>query len=338
MGIFQADAVIKESIELGLSDIRSNLWLLDYIMEDFTKNPYLAKKYGQNQIDSAKEWFKNNQVEVVLGYRSDKMKPPCVSIILEPQNEKEEMKHMGDASTESVILMPKDIGKPIPFVVKPFVPTGYDQDRGIVGVDPDTVGLDAVSAGMILVNPANGEGWVIQDVDGEGIHIDENLTLDASELAVVPQFQYYQARVEHTFMQASFSVICTAHGDPQQAIWLHDIVLTCLLRYREALLEALGFSQSSISSGSLVTNQDMTTPGGETVWERAISISGQIEQTFIKSPRRFIETVILKGRAEDGSAIGGIRISSNSYPQVDNEANVNWYAVEDTESGEDDES
>lgn len=342
MGIFQADAVIKESIMLGLEDMRANLWLLDYLMEDFTKNPYLAQKYGQKQIDSAKEWFKNNNIEVVLGYRSDKMKTPCVSIILEPQNEKNDMKHMGDSSTESVILLPTQIGKPIPYVIKPFVPTGYDQQNGIVGIDPETKGLDATVAGMILVNPANGNGYIITDVDGDGIHIEAGLELDATQLAVVPQFQYYQARVEHTFMQASYSIICTAHGDPQQALWLHDIVLYSLFRYRESLLEALGLGESTINSGALVTNADMPGNGGEVAWERAISISGQIEQTFIKSPRRFIESVVLKRRRKNGGQVGGISIISNTYPQFEDESKVNWYpdTIEqvNAEAAEDEES
>jgi hypothetical protein len=117
-GIFQLDMTIKMAIELGMEDIRKNMWLIDHMLSDCIDNPYLKDKYGQSQIDGCKEWFLNNQIDLYMRPRIDKDRMPCVVITPGPAPEKDEMKHMGDASTESVVLMPNQIGKPIPYIVK----------------------------------------------------------------------------------------------------------------------------------------------------------------------------------------------------------------------------
>jgi hypothetical protein len=230
--------------------------------------------------------------------------------------------------------MPQQIGKPIAYVVKPFVPTGYDMASGVVGVPDDTKGVDAVAPGMILVDPSNGQGFVIQGIDDEGIHIETGIQLDASQLAVVPQYQFYKARIEHTFMQESCDITCYTHGDPQTTLWLHSIVLYSILRYRESLLEATGFSESSVASSPLMEDQYYQGADGEQAFMRSIQLSGQTENSWIKSPRRIIETVLLKEKKVAGF-VGGIKILSNSdSPEFLDKSNETWYTVEDTENSD----
>lgn len=334
MSIFQADAVLRTSVQLFLDDLRKNLWLIDDILADFVNNPYLKEIYGQKQVDACKEWFTNNNIDVYIGYHPDKLRPPCISIRLGPQPEKEEMKLMADKSTDSVILMPNQIGKPIPYIIKPFIPTGYDDSTGIVGVD-SAIDLSGVTAGMILVNPDNGNGYVIQDIVETGILIEADLDISASKLGVVPQFAYYQAEIEHIFQQGNYEVVCTAHGDPQNVLWLHDIVLYGLLRYKQSLLEALGFSESVFSTGELELNREIGNDNAEPVWDRVISITGQIEQSFIKSPNRIIESVVLKEKAPKGTKAskgyrGGIKIISNlDTPNFIDQSDETWTTEED---------
>ena len=52
--------------------------------------------------------------------------------------------------------------------------------------------MSGIAAGMILVDPAVGQGFVIQDYDDQGIHIEPSIDLDATQLAVVPQYQFYK--------------------------------------------------------------------------------------------------------------------------------------------------
>lgn len=330
MGIFQLDMTVKTAIELGLQDMLDNPWLIDHLLEDAIQNPYLKDKYGQKQIDACKEWFKNNKINIYMRPRNDKDQFPCVCITLGPSPEKEAMKSMADQSTESVMLLPQKIDKPIPFVMKPFVPTNYSMEMGTVGVPEDAKGLENVAEGMILVDPDKGQGFVIKEITDEGFVIDPGIELDATRLAVVPAHQYYVARLEHSFFQSTCDISCYAHGDPQNTLWLHSIVLYSILRYRESLLESQGFSESSVASSALQDNPNYSGPNGEQSFVMSISLTGQVENTWIKSPRRVIEKVVLREKKGSGFT-GGIKILSNSEPEIVNEEDVNWFAINGNE-------
>lgn len=332
MGIFQSDLTIKTAIELGLEDMRENPWLLEDALSDCIQNPYLVDKYGQKQIDAAKEWFANNRVEIYMSQRNDKDKFPCINISLGNSSEKEDMKTMADQSTESVVLLPQQINKPIPFIVKPFDLISYDSGTGEVEVDKTIKGMTSVSPGMILVDPKTGNGYVIEEITPDAIVIEEDLDLTGiAQLAVVPKNQFYTARREHSFFQETYQIDCNAHGDPQTLLWLWTVVIYSILRYREGMLEAQGFTQSTVASSAMSPNSFYTTAGGEVVWNRTITLSGMVENSWIKSPRRIIETVALRTKSPNGFK-GGIQILSNSEPDSEEgQESVNWYPINESE-------
>jgi hypothetical protein len=334
VGIFQGDIIIKTMIDLGIDEMRKNEWLLDHAFESLKSVPYISDKYGQKAIDAAKEWFRNNEINVYMRPRNDKDALPCVTITPGPHPELPEMKSMADLSSVKKILMPQEIGKPIPFVVKPFTPTGYDPSTGEVGIDPNTAGFDIVVPGMILVNPANGIGFIIQGTSAGAIIIEDSLDFNATELAVIPKFAYYEARVEHMFCADSYNISCQTHGDVQNTLWLHTIVLYAILRYRESLLEGSGFAQSSVNSGEIMQDPQYEGPGGETSYLRMIQLTGQIENSWIKAPRRFIEAAVIKDR-DCQEISSGIKILSNyDTPPTIDAANEVWTTVD--EDDEDD--
>lgn len=334
-GIFQGDIIIKTAIDLGIEDMRKNPWLIQHMLEDLVLSPYLSEKYGQKQIDACKEWFANNQIDVYMRPRDDKDRTPCVTITMGASNEKPEMKTEGDLSVFKKVLFPNTIGKPIPYVVKPFIPTDYDEITGGLSV-PDTVDLSLIAPKMILVNPASGMGYVIQYVAAGQIFIGANQSVDATDLGVIPQFQFYEARIEHSFFEETYSIECHAHGDIQTVMWLWSIVMSGLLRYRQSLLEANGFAESSVSSGPPGLNPEMSTEGGEKVYSRNINLVGQVQNTWIKAPHRLIENVNLKRQIDCDSYVGGIQIISNlNTPPIIDPSEQLWTTVEDTDTDED---
>jgi hypothetical protein len=326
--IFAGDVIIAEAIRQGLEDMRKNLWLLDDVFANFTKEPALKDKYGQKEIDAAKDWFLNNKIEVNLRYRNDKDQFPCVTIALGSSSEKEEMKHLGDLSTEVETLMPNQIGKPIPYIVKPFIPISYDQTTGVLTV-PDSVSMRGVRSGQILVDPDTGNGYIIQEVISNGIKLEPNLKISLTRAGIVPQYQIYKARREHTFFQETYSIGCHVHGDPAPLLWLHAIVLYTILRYRESLLEGRQFAQSSVSSSDLVQNPNFEGPGGENVFSRYITLTGQVENSWLKTPFRIIEAVEINEENEEGFR-SGIKILSNldSPESLDTEDDI-WTTIDE---------
>jgi hypothetical protein len=330
-GIFQGDIIIKTAIELGIEDMRKNPWLLDHMLSDLVRNRYFKEKYGEKQVKACKEWFRNAQIDVYMRARDDKDRTPCVTIQMGPSNEKPEMKSMADQSSEQVALLPNKINKPIPYILRPFTPTGYDPSTGYVTA-PEGVDLSEVNAGQILVNPENGQGYLIQDVEGASIVIEAGLEIESCQFGVVPQFQYYVARIEHSFFDETYMIGCHAHGDPQNVLFLWSIVKYSILRYRESLLEANGFAESSVSSTGPDFDDAFTIQGGEKAYSRFMTLSGQTENTWIKAPHRVIESTLVRQKAPGSTGyIGGISIISNTDPVVIEKDNSNWYVDTDAE-------
>lgn len=326
MGITQTDAIVRQMVNLSIQDMKANPWLVKYILSDFTDNQYLSQQYGKKQVDSALEWFKNSEIGVYLSPINDQIKFPAITITPGPANEKSDYKTMGDSSTEKVVLMPNEIGKPINYVVKPFNIVNYDLLYGTITIDPTTTDLTSVSAGMILVDPSTGKGLVIIDITGDQIFVEPGLVFTATTVGIVPQYQFYEARVEHTWFQETIEIGCHSHGDPQVVLWLHSIALTALLRYRESMLEANGFSESIVSSSPLTENSFFSGPDGEQAFTRVISLTGVTENTWIKTPRRFVESLTLTSKNTNGYE-GGIKILSNSEPSIISETDNSWYAI-----------
>jgi hypothetical protein len=324
--IFAGDAVIKMAIEQGLKDMRENSWLLDDVLSQFAGEESLKNKYGQKEINAAKEWFLNNNIAIYLQHRMDKDEFPAITIGLGSSVELEEMKHLADLSADVETLMPNQIGKPIPYIVKPFVPQAYSFSTGIVEV-PNSVTLAAVNVGMILLNPANGHGYEIKKIlPGNQIRIDAGIDLDATKLGIVPQYQFYRVRREHSFFAESYTIGCHVHGDVAPLLWLHAIVSYTLLRYRESLLESRGFTQSKISSSDLVPNQDFSVAGGENVYSRYVTLSGQVENSWLKSPKRVIESTIIADVPDtDGDGWKtGIKIINGSSDNLYTDTDAGW--------------
>lgn len=323
-GIWQGDVIIKAMIDQSLDEMKNNPWLLDDVFKSLMVNKYVAAKVGKKNIDSAKEWLANNQVNVYVRPRNDKDQTPMVTIRPLQSNEKAEMKTMGDMSTERKILKPLEIGKPIPYIVKPFTPTGLDQANGLIMLPIKTPGIEGVSSGQFIVDPETGTGYVIEgvvgvDSDTLAIVVQQGLIITATQLGIVPQFQYYEARVENTYNQETYSIACYAHGDPQVLIWLHSIVLYGMLRYRQTLLEGTGFAESVISSGEIGEDPNFKGPGGEECFVRFITLTGQVQQTWIKAPQRFIESIT-----------GDLQIISNlNAPDQILDENPDWTTIED---------
>jgi hypothetical protein len=335
--IFQSDAIIKESINLMIEDMRANQWLLDDIFSNFVTNPYLKKKYA-TQIQNSKDWFKNNKIFIEMGQIDDRTELPRISIILGSQTQARDMDTMGDASTESVILLPAQINKPIPFIVKAFTPVSYDAASGTVEVPVNLKCFNKVVSGQILVNVSTGKAFSIDEVlDDTTLLIDADSNIGTGQLAIVPKYAYYEAKVEHIWMNVNYKIVCTGLGDAQVAIWLHDIVLYGLMRYKAGLLEALGLSEASFDSDALGVNPNLS-DAGQVAWERTISIKGKVEQTFIKAPHRLLESVDMRDTNPNNACpapsedawLGGIKIASISEPDtIAEEAKELWYPIND---------
>jgi hypothetical protein len=329
--IFQTDVMLKTILEQTLEDIRKNIWLLDYILDQFTRNQFLKTRYGAKQITAAKEWFLNNNINVQLQFSKDKEKFPAIFLTLGSSNEVQDLRTMGDVDTTNLVLMPNLVGQPIPYVIKPFVPTNFDPSTGLVGV-PLGTDIAVIAQGMVLVNPSNGNGFVIEGISDGQIQIQPGVEIDASQLGVIPQYRFFTSRLGRSFFEENWN-ITLATNDPQTLLWLHSITVFGLLRYRE-FMEHNGFDETHFNSTDIFTH-DFSRPDGEEIFCRQITMFGKVQQHFIRGLHRNIESILLRDidpasvtpENPDGF-VGGIKIVSNLNTPPLEENDTNWYTVE----------
>jgi hypothetical protein len=316
MSIFLGDIRIRAAMQLGIEDVLKNPWLISDILGDTIGNEYLKKFYGK-QIESCTQWLQNNRINVVMDQREDKVEHPSIIVRVGESDEKIDLKHMGDLSSEKVQLIPNFVNKPIPFVVKPAIGT-YNAGNGIFTFR-DTVDLTTTVKGQILVDPATGNGYVIQGVlTATTLQLLPNLVFTAQKYGVLPEYQYYETRVGHTFMKETYTIECNAM-DQQTLLWLHSIAIYSLLRYRQPLLEADGFAESVISSSGMYENPKFS-DGGQVIWSREIKIVGQVENRWWMQPHRVIEDVAFTK---------GLKILSNITDTFEDITKVNWSTLRD---------
>ena len=336
--IFQTDALIKTLLEESLNDLKKNSWLIDYILWDFTHSPFLRGPYGQKQVDAAKEFFKNNNINIFHQFVKDKEKFPCIILTLGTSTETQEYRTMGDVGSETVTLMPSLTGQKIPYVVQPFTPAGFEPSTGTVEV-PEGIDISAVSAGMVLLDPTSGDGTPVLSINGQNIIIQAGLELDSTQLGVVPQYRYFQTRMGRSFFQETWNITC-ATNDPQSLLWLHSVVVFTMLRYRE-FMEHNGILEVTNFSSTDMFTPEFSNAGGEEIYCRQVTVTNKVLQTWPRDLHRKIESVLLRDSnpgavtlSDPEGYTGGIKIVSNLTTPPLQQNDSNWFTVSPEDENE----
>lgn len=328
-GIFQGDLIIKTAIEMALEDIRKQEWIIEDIFSSLLENPILAKRYGMKEITRAKEFILNNNIPVYMHHRLDKMEYPCITISIGQSTEDKDLATLGDNSVAFEDYDAQDIGKPIKYIVAPFKPLSYDESTGIVEMPADIDAYRYIGKGMLLINPKNGNAWVIDGKAGNnGIQISPGTKLPKADLAIIPQYHYYRARRERATSQEQYNIGCHVHGDPSLLIFLFSVVKYAIYRYREGLLEYNNFQLSRITCTDMIRNEAMAE---ENVFSRWITLSGQVEESWVKTPKRFIEGIDLNNpdRDESISFESGIKILSKNKVLTEDDEDDLWVTIDE---------
>lgn len=309
MSLFQGDIVIRTALELAIEDIKKDPWLVDDIFSDLIDNPMLRQKYGQKEINRAKEWILNNKINYYMKYRVDNMDFPAITISMGNSNEDKSLATLADQSVCVEELEPCEINRPIAYIVKPFNVVSYDKNTGIVEVPEGTAGVEFISKDMVAVDPETGNGFVINGKAGNnGFSIASGSNLNVSKLAIVPKYQAYRARRERIISQETYNIGCHAHGDPSTLIFLFAVAKYALLRYREGLFEFNNFQLGTIQCTDMVKNDAF---GQDNVYSRFITLSGQVEEDWLKTPFRVWEAIDIIERNEGMDPGIGIKVCAN---------------------------
>lgn len=329
-GIFQGDLIIKTVIELCLEDMRQNPWVIDDVFRSLIENPLLRKKYGLKEVTRAREFILNNEIPIYMKNRLDKQDFPCITIAVGASQEDKSLATLGDLDVEVEEYSPQDIGATISYIIPPFEPTSYDSVTGIIEIPDSIEEYKYISNDMVVADPETGNGYIIQGKAGNhGIQIAAGTILNAKKLAIVPRYQTLRARRERAISQEKYNIGCHVSGDPTELIFLHSVIKYALYRYREGLLEHNNFQLSRLASTDMVLNESF---GIEHIYSRWISLTGQVEESWIKTPFRVIEAIDFIAKDEEFQS--GIRICAKETPDNLKEDFDVWATVEPDEDSE----
>lgn len=306
-GLSTTDALIKTAIELAVDDLKANPWIIEHMYSAYVENPILEKKYGYKEIARAKEFLLNNKIHFFMKHRMDKMEFPCITISLGSSTEDKSLSTLGDVSTSVIEYAPEEINRPISYIIKPTNLLSYDPETGIIEIS-ENENYRYIEPNMSAVDPATGNGYTILGKGGvNGFLIQTDLDIAFDQVAIIPQYLTYRARMEKIISQENYSIGCHTHGDPAQMIFLFNLVKYALLRYREGLFEHFRFDLGTISSTDMIKNDAFE---ADNVYSRFITLSGQVEEYWVKTPFRKFESVDIAD-FDNGLRVSGLKIISN---------------------------
>lgn len=280
-GWVPSDVLVRTAITSALDDLRKNPFLLDYIFQWFASDDLTNNVYGETERQRAKKWFLNTEIFILMNYRADDPKFPCVSVGL--QSSVEDLSTLGDVNYDTQEeVQASDVGIISPLIqVGPFTPKSYDPTTGIV-VFPDNLSTDIVFVNQILTDVTNNVGYVIRDVlDESSIKIDPNLlNVNLTNSYIAPIDSFYVTAIESCLFKQTFSLKCFAQSEPVHLLYLHTIIEFILFRYKELLLEGRGFDRSTVASGPVYIFSETEK---ELTFGRDITLTGYVRQYFPKS-------------------------------------------------------
>ncbi len=282
MAILASDIIIKTMLEAAINDLRANNWILEDIFSGLAADALASPEAGWKEVKTAIDWFLKTDIPVILQHRiADRPRIPCISIAYMPSREMEERASLADDGLiEDYTINKPGRGTSMPLrVTKPFTPNSYDSITGKVTM-PKTVSTELMGVGQYLISSKSSKTYQIIAITGKyGFSIAPGVVDDFSDCYIVPKSSVWNVHRELTFMAESYSIGCHTQNDPATTIWLWQIVVYSILRYKEAFLEGRCFELSGFDSSALERNAEFST---ENVFSKYINIRGQVQADWIK--------------------------------------------------------
>ncbi len=276
LGILQSDVLVRKALEAALADIRANPWLLDYVFAYLPKDGLTVSEYGHKEVVNAKRWFLANNVRVVMVTAmnaGDRL--PAISVELVESTEANE-NTLGDVHYNPLEGVPA----PVPTLTDPFTPTSWNSQTATLVLPPSAVAQVDVVPGMSIVLP-NGSSYAITEVLDEAtvVVVGAGENMNWARAVVQPPAPALVRHMESASFKETYSLGVHIHGEPAYLTYLHSVLVFCLLRYREVLLEARGFERSSFSSSDAARNAFF---GEENVFSRYVTLQGYVRHYWPK--------------------------------------------------------
>ena len=316
------DVILRTAIQAAFDDVRANPWLLDFCLSFFTADALTVKEYGQKELDRCKDWFLSNDVKVTMGTNVQTLEVPHIAIWPGAQNEAEAT--TGDVNDTALIKIPWPVP---PAAVATFSALSYDPTSGIIMV-PTSVDLSRVFDTDLVLDRKSGKTYPVLDIG------DQQITIAAGSLPNLNQAQIVRGAYQTTLItlesittQDNYQIDVIVPGDATMCLVLHTILMFCLYRYKQTLLEGRGYERTSYTS----TGINGVKNGGQSVqlmFQRGVSVSGYIRSFWPKKKGSPLAGMVPGTPKQFGFQVpGGAEVNPQDYDSVGPRL---WTSVEDT--------
>ena len=277
LGIAQPDLIIKKAIEAGLAELRSNQWLLPYIMASLNFDDLTSSTYGQKEINQFVQWILNTNINVYMNVRLGDVTAPAVTINL--VNSVESENTLSDIGPDPVQEdVPTSAAGPglWPPLTNTFTPI-YTVTTGQLLL-PASVQIQ-LFPGLVVVD-GTGKVWPIQDVlDSQTVQLQTGIVTNFVGSTIRSALPAIVQTIESMMTRDTYLIGCHVTGEPAHLVYLHSTIMFILLRGRQFFLEARGLERTELTSTDFAKNQEFEQ---ENLFSRFISMSGFVRHSWPK--------------------------------------------------------
>ena len=313
LGIFQPDIILRTALVEAFRDLRANPEKLDFVFSSLPNDSLSLKSYGLKEADRAKDWFLKTEIPVHIVPRLDEAKVPCISIKLMSSNE--DIVTLGDVHYQPNEDADSE-GSSWPRLSTPFNPDGYDPATGIVTVPDYVLEFLELKPGIFLVDGNGTAHEVLEVLSDNECRIKPIAGLELRNSVFKGPRPSWSISLESAGYQETYQIGIHVGGEPVQLMWLHSIVVFCLLHFKQSLLEARGLERTVFSSSDFERNEMFE---AELVFSRYIQLTGYVRQYW---PKQIARKIVYIGAGSPGygpTDPRGLRIvgSGNLPSEVD---------------------
>lgn len=317
LGIFQADIIIRSAIVAALADMRANPWLVEYVFASLPQDSLTWKEYGEKDLQQAKKWFMSTNIDVSVLPTFDESKWPKITIELLESKEVESETTLGDIHYDPT--EGNDSNWPS-LNESPINPVSYTPATGIVvlPIEPDF----GIYAGMFLVDRIGESHEIIEVIDGTSFKINPNTVADLTGSSIKSQRPAWTVNLESSSFRETYRLGVHVQGESAHLTWAHSILIFCLQRYKQVLMEARGLERTTFGSSQASRAEWAES---ENILSKYITLTGYVRQYWPKAIAPNID-----GVAVDTADGAGIRVlGSGSIATTGVDPNTQLWKGED---------
>jgi hypothetical protein len=299
LGIHQGDLILKSALDVAMADLRANPSLLNFIWASLPQDPLTWKEYGMKEVNQCKKWFLDTNIPVKISPIRSEMVLPCIVITMADSSEATNESTLGDVNPETAF---ETTYGEWPALTRPLTPASYEPLTGIVTLRSKDVPDDIlISEGMFIVDKVGTPYEILQVYDATSFKIAPATVADFKGAVLKGHRPAWVTSIESSSFKETYQVSVNVGGEPTLTVLLHSVVVFCLLRYKQALLESRGFERSTFSSSDLRINQSF--PDTEAVFTRNITVSGCVRMYWPKIIAPAIDGIVSQERVSGSNRL-----------------------------------